>query len=218
MERVRICLVDDHLMLLDGLSSLLSQHPAVEIAGMASNPLKFLDELPTIAADLLITDFSMPQLNGVQLIMEVKQRRPEIKTLLLTMHHDRSTVSEALAAESEGYILKNSGKEEIFQAIEAIAGGSTYYGKDVIKTLIKKTDGARPPSVADTRLAEELTAREKAVLTLIMNELTSEEIAGQLCISKRTVDTYRQNLLEKTQAKTVVGLIKYAVRSGLVQL
>lgn len=215
MERVRICLVDDHLMVLEGLSTLLSQHSSVEIASVADNPRKFLEALPTIEADLLITDFSMPQMNGLELIREVKQRRPEIKTLLLTMHHDRSTVSDALAAESEGYILKNTGKDELFQAIAAIAGGSTYYGSEVIKMLLKKPAEEHP---ADPEIIGSLTNREKAVLTLIMEELTSEEIADQLCISKRTVDTHRQHLLEKTQAKTAVGLIKYAIRSGLAQV
>ncbi|MEO9806570.1 MAG: response regulator transcription factor [Reichenbachiella sp.] len=215
-EKYNILIVDDHQMFIDGIQSLLIGQDKYGISHEANNGNDALEILKNDAhnIDIVISDLSMPEMPGSELVKIVKEKYHEIKVLVLSMHNNRETVSEILMSEAEGYILKNTGKKELVIALDRITEGSTFYSKEVMSIMLEKVQKER-------RISEEtkhLTDRELEILQLIVQEFSSEEIANQLFISRRTVDTHRKHILKKTASKTIVGLIKFAFRNELVTL
>ena len=214
MEKIKLLLVDDHEIFLEGLQRLLSDVGNIDVIGTANDGNEALAFLQEHEPDLILTDLSMPGMDGIALVKEVKKNYPAIKIMVLTVHNDRPTVSEILMAEAEGYLLKNSSKKELIAAINNVGGGATYYSNEVMNIILNKFQF----QARQREAASNLTARELEILRLIADEKSSEEIAEELFISKRTVDTHRTNLLKKTEKDTVVGLLKYAVEYGLIAL
>ena len=204
----KILIADDHKLFLDGLNMLLRNQPNFIIEGMAYNGAEVLESLKSNQYDMVITDLNMPGMGGVELVKSIKEQFPQVKLLVITMNDDREIVTEILLAEAEGYLLKNSGKEQLLTAINNILGGKTHYEPEVINLML---DRVRKTTQTNNFNAQ-LSTREKEVLDLIMQEFTSKEIEEQLFISKQTVDTHRINIMQKTGAKTLVGLIKMVVR------
>lgn len=211
-EKFNILIVDDHQMFIDGIKSLLIGQEKFIITHEANDGLDALEILKNHQVDILISDLSMPEMSGTELVKIVKQAYHDIKVLVLSMHNNRETVGEILMAEAEGYILKNTGKKELLIALDRITEGSTFYSKAVMSLMRERIQ-------KEKKINEEtqhLTDRELEILQLIVQEFSSEEIAEQLFISKRTVDTHRKHILKKTKSKTIVGLIKFAFRNQLV--
>lgn len=207
-----ILIVDDHQMFIDGIQSLLLGQDKYQIKFEANDGQTALEILDGNEIDILISDLSMPGMSGSELVKIVKEKYHDIKVLVLSMHNNRETVGEILMAEAEGYILKNTGKKELLNALDRITEDSTFYSKEVMSLMLEKVQ-------KEKRINEEtqsLTEREIEILQLIVKEFSSEEIADQLFISKRTVDTHRKHILKKTASKTIVGLIKFAFRNELV--
>ena len=215
-DRIRLLLVDDHEIFLDGLSSLLSTSENIHIQDHALNGADAMVLIRKDQPDILLTDLNMPGLDGIALVKQVKEEFPEVKVIVLTMHNDRPTVSEIMMAEAEGYVLKNTSKKDLLNAIQRVAEGGTYYSNEVISIMLARVKEIKKKEMN----AEEcvLTDREKEILQLIAEEKSSEEIAEQLFISRRTVETHRKNILHKVNSRTVVGLIKYAFRHDLVSV
>lgn len=211
-EQYDILIVDDHQMFIDGIQSLLIGQDKYLIKHQANDGAHALDILTNHDVDVLISDLSMPGMSGTELVKTVKEKYPEIKVIVLSMHNNRETVGEILMSEAEGYILKNTGKKELLNALDRITEGSTFYSKEVMSLMLEKIEKQKQI----TEETECLTDRELEILQLIVQELSSEEIADQLFISKRTVDTHRKHILKKTKSKTIVGLIKFAFRNELV--
>ena len=214
LEPQRILIVDDHQMFIDGLKSLLRKQETFIVVAEALNGNEALKILEKQKIDIVLTDISMPQMSGIELTKIVKLKYPEIKVIVISMHNDHSVVSEIIMAEAEGYILKNTGKKELFDALTKVANNSTYYSNDVLSVMMQTIK-------VEKKLTEEikqLSEREIEILKLIVEELSSEQIAEKLFISKRTVDTHRINILSKTNSKTLVGLIKYSVRNNLISV
>ena len=210
-QQYDILIADDHEMFLDGVRLILKQQPGLSVAAQALNGHDLLQLLTQQEFDLVITDLNMPGMKGIDLIKTIKQRHPGTKVLVISMHNDHELVHEILLAEAEGYVLKNSGKTELLAAVNAILDGKTHYEKAVLDMMIahvKHKARTHPPS-------KPLSNREQEILQLIVEELTSRDIADKLFISKLTVDKHRLNIMEKTGAKTLVGLIRYAIQNGL---
>ncbi|CAG0976720.1 MAG: response regulator transcription factor [Bacteroidetes bacterium] len=214
-EPIKILLVDDHQMFIDGVKALLRKEKKFEIVGEALNGEQALSFITNHDIDILITDISMPGISGVELTKKVKKNNPEIKILVLTMFNDRQVISEIIMAEAEGYILKNTGKQELIHALEKIADNGTFFSNEVVNIMVENS--AIQHAEADIRV-DVLTERELEILKLICLELTSEQIAEKLFISKRTVDTHRKNIIDKTGIHTLVGLIKFALRNKLASI
>jgi DNA-binding NarL/FixJ family response regulator len=214
MNPLRLLLVDDHEIFLEGLANLLSTSSDIEIIGKAFDGAEAFEFLQEQQPDILLTDLNMPKMNGIELVRKVKEHFPEIKILVLTMHNDRPTISEIMMAEAEGYVLKNSSKKELLTAIEKIGEGSTYYSNEVMSILLERIKKEQKKLEAEHMLTE----RELEILELISQEKSSREIAEDLFISIRTVDTHRKNLLKKANANTVIGLLKFGVHYGLVSM
>lgn len=211
-KEINILIADDHQMFIDGIKSLLRKEAHINFVGEVSNGVEALNFLENNKVDLLITDIDMPEMNGIVLTKKVKQIYPETKVLVLSMHDDKQIISEILLAEAEGYILKNTGKGELTKAIEYIIEGSTHYSKEVMTIMMQQL---KTQEKSNSEL-KGLTERELEILKLIVQEYSTAAIAEQLFISPRTVDTHRKHIMQKTQSKTIIGLIKFAFRNGIV--
>jgi two-component system nitrate/nitrite response regulator NarL len=210
-QPIRLLLVDDHLMLLDGLKLLLKNEPAIEIQAEATTAHEALEALERHPVNFVITDINLPGMSGIELSRQIRTKYPEIKILVLSMYSEKSKVSEMINNGVNGYILKNTGKRELLEAIEKIWNGGLFFSDEIIETLMKANSAEeKSPDTVD------LTRRELEIIKLIGAENTNGEIAEKLFISERTVETHRKNIFKKTGSKSVVGLINYAYDRGLI--
>lgn len=207
-SKIKLVLVDDHQMLLDGLAALLQGEQRFDLVGLCNNAKYALELLETTAPDIVITDINMPEISGVELTRMIRKYHPKIKVLALSMFGERSTISEMLEAGISGYILKNTGKEELINALLKVQEGGMYFSDEITEELIKSIS-------QKTEVKEEiqirLTERELEIVKLIAAEKSNLEIAALLFISERTVETHRKNIFRKTNTKGVVGLLKLAM-------
>jgi DNA-binding NarL/FixJ family response regulator len=209
-------LADDHQLFLDGLHSLLAEMEGVKVLGTATSGKKLLDKLRTYPhCDVVIADMHMPDGDGKFVVKEIKERYPHIKVVVLTMDDHLENIREVLQAGASGYILKNTGKTELQIALEKVAGGEFYLSQSVGQQLAQ--DMLRPASYAAPRSSEvTLTEREEEILRMIALENSNQEIADQLFISPKTVETHRKNLMKKIGVRNSLGIYKYAVKHQLV--
>jgi DNA-binding NarL/FixJ family response regulator len=212
--KIKLLMVDDHQIVIDGMKALLRKEKQFEFIAEANSGEEALELLKVHTPDILISDISMPGMNGNELIKIVKEHYPDIKILVVSMHDDPETISEVLMLEAEGYILKNTGRKEFTTALEKLADGATFYSEEVLLSLMKKQ---KKEIRKDIDIAQ-LSAREIEIICLIAQECSNEEIAEKLFISKRTVETHRKNINQKTNIRTAVGLIKFAIRNELITI
>lgn len=213
MNTIKLMLVDDHQMFIDGMRSMLRQAPDIEIAATANSGMEALQSLaaqPEI--NFVITDINMPEMSGTELTKTIKQQQPDTKVLVLSMFNEQAIINEILLAEAEGYILKNTGKAELINAITHIQDGGTFYSHAVVDLMLQQQRAQQRP----TSPLQVLSKRELEILELVCEEMSTNEIAEQLYISPRTVETHRKNIMTKTASKTLVGLIKFAIANQLV--
>lgn len=213
MEKVKILLVDDHEIVHDGIRMLLRNQPQFDIVHAVFNGEEALAYLAKHEIDLVVSDISMPKMDGITLTAQVKKIYPSIQVLVLTVHKDKATVHQLLEAEADGYLLKNTGTKELVEALTSLANGETFYAQEIVKLLMKglKFNPQKTPSA-------QLSPRESEILQLVADEYTTKVIAEKLFISPMTVDTHRKNILKKTGQKTIIGLIKFAILNDLVVL
>lgn len=207
VAEMRILLVDDHAILLDGIKNLLEKDGLV-VAGVAENAEKALQFIKSNDVDIVITDFHMPGMDGLSLVNTIRRIQPDIKTIVLSMHDETHLVKEILRAGVNGYVLKKDTHRELLKAIEEVRQGRVYLSSDINKILI--TNLQNPD---EGRL---LTDREREILKLIAKEYSNKQIAEELFISERTVETHRKNIFKKTATNSLVGLIKYAYANNLI--
>jgi len=211
---INVLLVDDHRLIRDGIRFYLEAEENISIAGEAANGkqgLIFLENNPG-KVDLVMTDISMPEMNGVDFAKEISEKYPEIKILALTMIKDSQYVKQMLQAGASGYLLKNAREKEIKEAVVKIMEGETYYTQEATQAIMDY--------YSNKKKSEDLVAispREKEVLRLVIDEFSNQEIADKLFISVRTVEAHKRNLLEKTGSKNIAGLVKYALNNFLFE-
>ena len=210
--QARLVLVDDHQMFLDGLEMILSSQADFHIVGTARDGWQALSIIEEQKPDVILSDLNMPEMDGLELVKRLKQKFPEIKVLVLSMMNDKETVSSIMDVEAEGFILKNSNKADLVKAVKAVYAGDTYYSNEILTIMLSRYQRKARQEEAKKLLTE----RELEILQLVAEEMTSEKIAEKLFISPRTVETHRKNILAKTQANTLIGLIKFAVKNDLI--
>ncbi|MBC6613190.1 response regulator transcription factor [Hymenobacter sp. BT507] len=214
---IRVFLVDDHPIVRDGLRTVLTAEPLLEVVGEASNGQELLAQLPGTPADVVLLDLNMPVLDGLATTHELQKQHPDLRILMLSMMTHERTIGELLEAGAHGYLLKNADKAEIVTAIHAVAAGKRFLCSDIGLALLEKLLTSETESSAPSpENAIHLTHREREILQLVANGLTNQQIADQLFTSRRTVETHRQSLLEKTGVKNTPALIKYAMEQGLL--
>ncbi len=203
-----LILVDDHNMYLEGVLSILDTRGEY-IVNFAStsglDTLLFLEKNPSRRIDLVISDISMPEIDGIALVKRIKAIHPNIKVLMVSMWNSPKVTATLLKAGIDGYILKDASKTEFFHAIELLLRGQKYFTKEIENAFLEYQ--------AKNRIEEiKLTKREKQVIKLISEEFTTQEIADRLCLSKHTIETYRKNLISKLKVKNIAGLTRYALK------
>ncbi len=215
----RLILADDHTILRDGIRALLSAEADLDIVGEASNGAEVLSILENTAADVVLMDVQMPVLDGFATMPELRRRFPEVRVLVLTMLDHENYVARMFEAGALGYVLKNAAISEIKHAIRTVATSNTFLcteiGLNMLYKAVAHSASQAPDDNAPTTGAD-LTARELEVLKLIAEGMTNGEISDKLFTSKRTIETHRQNIIAKTQAKNTAALIKLAVSRGLI--
>lgn len=210
---IRVVIADDHQMFVDGLKSLLEDERELCVVGEAKNGFDVLEICAREPVDIVIMDINMPLMDGIQTSRELSRRHPHVKILGLSMYNDRDYISDILKAGALGYVLKNTGKECLLNAIFTLQSGSNYLSEEVTRTLLSRYIRNMP----DEHAVEKLSDREKEVLECIASGLTTSEIGEKLFISKNTVETHRKNLLYKLKARNTAELVNNAYKQRLIQ-
>jgi DNA-binding NarL/FixJ family response regulator len=212
---IKIILADDHKLMREGLKSLLNQQADISVVGQADNGREAVQLTERMGPDVVVMDVSMPDLNGIDATRQILSRAPRTRVIALSMHSDRQFVVEMLRAGAAGYMVKDSAFEELASAIRTVARGQTYLAARIGKLSMEdlKTDFHEQPLVAPR-----LTDREREVLQLIAEGKGTKEIAAELFLSAKTVETHRQHLMDKLDMYSVAELTKYAIREGLTTL
>ncbi|GGE99626.1 response regulator [Hymenobacter cavernae] len=213
---IRVVLTDDHAIIRDGISSLLRDESGLEVVGEAANGQQLLEFLETASADVVLLDLNMPIMDGFTTIGHLRRLHPEVKVLVLSMLDHERYVAQALEAGALGYALKNTGRSELIYAISSVANGHQFLCTAIGMALLRRLQTSEPVTNNEAPKAGILSKRELEVLRLIAEGMTNAEIADKLFTSKRTIETHRQNIIEKTQAKNTAALIKYAVSNGML--
>lgn len=204
-RNVRIVLVDDHPLVRDGLRARLSAVAHIEVAGEAGSAAEALELANTLQPDLMLVDVGMKDMNGIQLTAELQRRHPDIVVVILSMYDNAEYVTSAIRAGARGYVLKDAPSHEIITAIDAAAGGGSYYSGAVTQAL-----------VTTPRDHDPLTEREREVLLLLAKGLSNKAIAQVLNISVRTAETHRLSIRRKLGVENAAGLVKYAMGKGWI--
>jgi|ERR1700741_3346222 len=212
---LKVFLVEDHEIVRLGIKALLEGSPEVKVIGEASNGSEAIKQLEKVKPDVLILDMDMPVMNGVECTRLVRKMHSDIKVLILSMPGSENHLADALEAGANGYILKNSSREELIFAVRKIANNGVYIASEFAVSLVTKF---KPAAFKDSGKADiDLTDRERDVLNLVSQGLTNTEIASKLFTSVRTIETRRKKLLEKTGTTNTATLIRFCVLNGLVK-
>jgi DNA-binding NarL/FixJ family response regulator len=211
MEPIRILVADDHAVLREGICALLARHADLQVVGEASNGVEALEQVRALQPDVVLMDISMPVMDGLEATRQIKAQHPEVRVLILTQHENKEYVMPLLQAGASGYILKKAGGAELVNAIRAVFTEGAYLHPSIARAVMNQASHR-----AET-LPPALTERERQVLTLIAEGLTGREIAEKLCLSEKTVNTHRANIMEKLGVHNRAELVKYAIREGLIQ-
>ncbi len=209
--RIRLGIVDDHQIVIDGLKSLLQGHNQFEVAIESTKPQEMIGLITKKAIDILLTDVMMPGMNGAELAKAIHQEFPDIKILALSMSGQGDLVNQMIEdADISGYVLKNIGKKELIKALEKISGGGIYFSDEVLEEMTRASEKKKENEEVN------LTAREIEIIRLIEKEMSNKLIAEKLFLSERTVETHRKNIFRKTNTASVIGLVKYAYEHKLI--
>jgi len=203
-------------MFRDGLKEILNKEKNIQIIDEAENGYEVLEKTENNNIDVVLMDIDMGGTNGIKATKELLTKLPETKVLVLSMHSDSKYIMSMLEAGAKGYILKNAGKEEVIAAINTVASGDSYFSSQVSSKIIEKLYSKRTAIEKLKNREIPLTPRELEVLKLIALEYSNPEIAEELFISIRTVETHKRNLLEKLGAKNTAGLVKYALSNKII--
>ncbi|NOT37384.1 MAG: response regulator transcription factor [Saprospiraceae bacterium] len=208
----KIILVDDHEVVVESLSLLINDMEGLEVISGVTDSREAEGFIEKLMPDLLITDYSMPYLNGIQLCLKLRSRWPDIKILMLTVSEDANQIKEAFRVGVSGYVMKKANKLELEKAIHTVLAGQRYYSDMVLDELMKASDVMQEEKLEQVSL----TPREIEIIKLIAKEMSTSEIAKDLFISIGTVETHRHNILKKLGLKNSIGLIKYAIQNKLI--
>ncbi|OFY24986.1 MAG: hypothetical protein A2X02_08065 [Bacteroidetes bacterium GWF2_29_10] len=214
MGNIRIIIADDHRMIRDVIKTFISSQSDMEIVGEAANGEEVLEMVDSLKPDVVITDITMPKVDGLELIAKLPDN---IKIIVLSMHDDYENIISAIEAGANGYIHKNSSQEDLIKAIRSILKGDKYFSQAIAETLINnfgKTREDSKPKYPDVKLSK----REIQILVGIANGYKNSQIAEKLFISTRTVDTHRTNIKRKLNAKTTADIVLYAIRNDFMKI
>lgn len=211
MNKIKLLIADDHTILRDGIVSLLQGETAFTVSGIAANGYEVMNLIIKNDYDVCLLDINMPGLDGMETAKLIKEKKPEIKIIMLTTYNDREIISELVHIGVSGYLLKNSDKQELVEAVCKVMKGRHYFSEEVENIILQGLTDKKSGDLIT------LTERELEVMHLLAREYTNDKIATELHISYRTVETHRKNIMQKTKAHNLAGLLKYAYGKGLLK-
>ncbi len=214
-QRIRVLLVDDHPLVIDGIQARLEDEGDIEVVGRGGNGQEAITLSQQLQPDVVLMDISMPVMNGLEATRILSKEAPNVRVLILSMHDNREYMVQLIQAGAKGYILKDVSAAEMVKAVETVYQGGTYFSASASQTLFSSFD---TPAKDEGRRDTQLTQREQTVLKLLAEGHNNKEIARVLGISVRTVETHRQNIKAKLDIHTAAGLTRYAIEHNLVQL
>ena len=211
MHTIKLLVADDHKILLEGIVSLLQSEESFDVAATARNGAEVMELVNNNDYDVCLLDINMPGIDGMEAAKLIKATKPFIKIIMLTSYNDKEIISELIQIGVSGYLLKNSDKSELVEAIKKVMSGRYYFSAEVEEIIMK--------GVAEKKNTEVivLTEREIEIVKLLGKEYTNEKIANELHISYRTVETHRKNIMQKTKSHNLAGLLKHAYSKGFIQ-
>lgn len=213
MEQVKVGLVDDHKLFREGLRMLLENSSFISQVFEVSDGESCLQNMSEWKCDILLMDIEMPGIDGIETTRQVLEKYPDTQIIALSMYGDENYYTRMISAGAKGFILKNSGIQDVEDAIKSVMSGNNYFSQEILQRLIQGIGRTKKPKPMG-----DLSQREEEVLYHICKGLSNQEIADKLYLSKRTVDKHRENILSKTNTKNTAGLVMYAVRNGIVEV
>ncbi|MFT4754293.1 MAG: DNA-binding NarL/FixJ family response regulator [Salibacteraceae bacterium] len=210
---IKIYIVDDHKIFRDGISSLISFEEEMEVVGSVQ---EFMADIKTHEPDVILMDISLQDGSGTDATKWLKEQNIDGKVLILSMHREEKYVKKVLECGADGFLLKDAGTKEMLNTIKTVYQGDNFYSHEIMQSLVKQLTNRKTATKDLT--GEQLSKREMEVLKLFAEEKSNQEVADALFISTRTVDTHRRNMLDKLQLKNNAGLVKHALRIGLIEL
>ena len=210
---ITVFVADDHAIVREGLASLLGAQADMQVVGTAADGRDAVRQIAKLSPEVVVMDIAMPDMNGIEAARELRERVPQVRVIILSMHSSAEHVFHALEAGALGYLLKESAAREIIAAVRAVRAGHRYLGKTIVEVMANNVSR----SSASSPLAS-LSARERQVLQLVAEGRSSAQIAATLHLSPKSVDTYRSRLMQKLRIGDVAGLVKFAIQHGLTSL
>jgi DNA-binding NarL/FixJ family response regulator len=214
---IAVLIVDDHRVILDGLRLLLEAKGDIKVVGEAVNGRDAVQKAKELNVDIVVMDIAMPLVNGIEATSQIRKALPTTQVIILSMHSTKEYVTRAIKAGARGYLLKESTGMELVQAVRAVMAGQRYLSQKIADILIDDYVDHADESATGTPL-EYLSPREREIFQMVLEGKTSAEIANVICLSPKTVETYRSRLMQKLGVKSLPGLIKYAIQKGLIAL
>jgi two-component system response regulator NreC len=218
MKTIKILIVDDHALIRTGIATLLQAYNDFQIVGEAQDGEEAVNMTRTLQPDVAIIDLSMPKMNGIQATKIIREKFPQTRVLILTMHENDEYIYQIFNSGAGGYVLKNSSREELCHAVRAVAQGEKFFSSRVSEIMLEsfmRRGASRQHDVTSEDTT--LTKREREILTLVAEGMTNQDIADKLFISPRTVDTHRSNIMQKLDLHDAASLVRYAIAHGLSQ-
>jgi DNA-binding NarL/FixJ family response regulator len=214
VKPIRVLLIDDHALVRAGIRALMGRHEGVEVVGEAAGGREALQLIEELQPDIVLLDIAMPGLSGLEVLTESTRRFPHVRIIILTVHEAGEYALQALSAGAAGYLPKSAASTELHEAIDTVARGETYVSGEVAKeTVLQQVKGA-----GDEYLLKKLTPRQREILILMVEGNSTRDIARTLKISVKTVESHRAQVMERLNIHEMAGLVRYAIRMGLVRV
>jgi len=219
MSKIRVIVVDDHPFIVEGIKISLMGVDGIEVIAAASDSEELFSLLNGTLPDIVLLDITLPGLSGIEIARTITARYPAIRSIMISANTDEESIVSALGAGAKGYLTKNARREELIKAIQAVYGGEDFLGESISRSIIgsylrKVRSGEFPMKNSLAGISE----REREIVKLISEGLTYKEIGDRLCISARTVEAHKNNIMQKLGLKTIADLIKYSIREGITSL
>lgn len=213
---IKVLLADDHPIVREGLRAYLSTQPSLSIVGEAADGMDVIEKTKALGPHIVLMDIAMPGLNGIETTRHLHASGADARVLILSVHDEREYLVESFRAGARGYLLKDSAPSDVIRAIEAVHGGDPFYTVGTARLLLEDIQGTL--NQAGGLRSEDLTSREREILSMACEGLRSAEIAQRLSISVRTIDAHRRNIKRKLGVHTMAGLTRYALKNGLIKI